>query len=345
VTDARVTDAGVSGGGVSGGGAGELLARLRDEAGLDLAALTPTQDGQSGSAFWATDRAGLVSLLKLAPGPAAPALTYLHALRASLDQLTGRGYPVPRWLGVGQAGGRAFWIQQRITGTSLEPAGARPHGAHRTLIARLLPELFRLNDAQAGLARPGPGAPGQGSPGEQGWPDLITTTLTEGGHGYCVHATLDRPGLRDLLPAIRRIGASCGPAIPAGGDFVHYDFTLSNLLSDGQVITGVIDLNPPMLAGDRAFDLATLLYYLYDCAELAGPLAARLFALAGQAAARAYLAHMALRQADWSLRFYPDAAATRRHVRLARLVMADIAPLGIAPRGIAPRGIAPLDDD
>ena len=33
---------------------------------------------------------------------------------------------------------------------------------------------------------------------------------------------------------------------------------------------------------------------------------------------------MVLRQADWSLRFYPEAAATRRHVHLARLVIANI---------------------
>jgi Ser/Thr protein kinase RdoA (MazF antagonist) len=296
----------------------QLLVKLREEAGLDLAALTPTQAGQSGSAFWVTDRAGPVSLLKLAPGPAPAALAYLRALQAALARLTRRGYPVPRWQAVGQADGRAFWIQERITGATLETADARPH---RELIARLLPELLRLNDAQSGLASSGPGAPGQG---DLGWPELITSTLTEGGHGYCVHATLDRPGLRDLLDAIRRIGAGCGPAIPAGGDFVHYDFNLANLLSDGQVITGVIDLNPPVLAGDRAFDLATLLYYLYDYPEIAGPLAARLFSLAGEPAARAYLAHMVLRQADWSLRFYPGAAATRRHVHLARLVIADV---------------------
>jgi hypothetical protein len=33
---------------------------------------------------------------------------------------------------------------------------------------------------------------------------------------------------------------------------------------------------------------------------------------------------MVLRQVDWSLRYHPAAAATRRHLRLARLVIADI---------------------
>lgn len=291
-----------------------LAGQLRDEAGLDLAELTPTEAGQSRSAFWVTDRAGTVSLLKLAPGPGPEALDYLRTLEATLARLTDRGYPVPRWRAVGLAGGQAFWIQERVGGTALETSGGR---AHRALIGRLLPELMRLNDAQAGL-----GVLGHGP----GWAELITRTLTEGGDGYCVHATLDRPELRELLDAIRRIGAECGPLLPPGGDFVHYDFNLANLLSDGRVVTGVVDLNPPLLAGDRAFDLATLLYYLYDYPEIAGPLSDRLFGLAGEAAARAYLAHMALRQAEWSLRFYPEAAATRRHVRLARMVIASIGP-------------------
>jgi hypothetical protein len=41
-------------------------------------------------------------------------------------------------------------------------------------------------------------------------------------------------------------------------------------------------------------------------------------------AAGAYLAHLVLRQVDWSLRFHPGTAAMRRHLRLARLVIADI---------------------
>jgi hypothetical protein len=99
---------------------------------------------------------------------------------------------------------------------------------------------------------------------------------------------------------------------------------LANLLSDGTAITGVIDINPPVLAGDRAFDLATLLFYLYDHHDIRDLLRARLLELAGPPAACAYLAHMVLRQVDWSLRFHPAAAATQRHLHLARLAAADI---------------------
>jgi Ser/Thr protein kinase RdoA (MazF antagonist) len=205
----------------------------------------------------------------------------------------------------------AFWVQERLSGSALDRGQPEPD---RAMLARLLPELFRLNDAQAGLGT-----------GTRGWADLITRTLTTGGDGYCLHATLQaRADTRDLLQVLRRIGDRCGPAIPAADDFVHYDFTLANLLSDGTTITGVIDVNPPVLAGDRAFDLATLLFYLYDQDGIRDLLYARLMDLAGPQAACAYLAHMVLRQVDWSLRFHPGAAATRRHLHLARLVTADI---------------------
>jgi hypothetical protein len=67
-----------------------------------------------------------------------------------------------------------------------------------------------------------------------------------------------------------------------------------------------------------------LLFYYYDHDEIRGLLRARLLDLAGPRAASAYLAHMVLRQVDWSLRYHPAAAATRRHLRLGRAITADI---------------------
>ena len=67
-----------------------------------------------------------------------------------------------------------------------------------------------------------------------------------------------------------------------------------------------------------------MLFYLYDHRDIRSLLRARLLDLAGPQAARAYLAHMVLRQVDWSLRHHPAAAATRRHLRLARIITADI---------------------
>lgn len=92
----------------------------------------------------------------------------------------------------------------------------------------------------------------------------------------------------------------------------------------------MIDINPVVLAGDRAFDLATMLFYSYDHDGIRAVLRRRLLELAEPGVACAYLAHMALRQVDWSLRFHPGAPGARRHLRLAEMAADDI-------RGIAGR--------
>jgi len=293
--------------------AGELRRVLWEHANLDLVTLVPTGGGESSSTFWATDRAGTVSVLKIVRGAPPGMVGELRALDAVLGGLRDRGYPAPRFHAVGQVPGLVFWLQERLPGSALDRGRGEPSRA-AALLPGLLPEVFRLNDAQAGLGT-----------GEREWRRLLTQTLTTGGDGYCLHSTLQaRPDTRDLLRVVRRIGDRYAAAIPAGDDFVHYDFTLANVLSDGAAITGVIDINPPILAGDRAFDLATLLFYLYDHDVLRGLLRDRLLDLTGPQAARAYLAHMVLRQVDWSLRHHPTAAATRHHLRLARLVTDDI---------------------
>jgi len=282
-------------------GPGELRRVLREQSDLDLAALVPADGGESASTFLATGRDGSVCVLKISSSATGDSVARLRELVAGLRR---RGYPAARLLASGQAAGMTFWLQERLPGTVL---GRVP--------GWLLPEVLRLNDAQAGLGD-----------GTRRLPELIAATLTAGGDGYCVHATLEaRPDTRDLLAVVRQTAGRCLAAIPERGDFVHYDFTLANLLISGAGITGVIDINPPALTGDRAFDLATMLYYLYDRDDIRERLRGRALELTDRRALDAYLAHMVLRQVDWSLRYHPGTHATAHHLRLARLVAADLA--------------------
>jgi hypothetical protein len=201
--------------------------------------------------------------------------------------------------------GLTFWLQEQLPGTVLERV---------PVPGWLIPEVLRLNDAQADL--------GDGTRQLSG---LIAATLTAGGDGYCVHATLQaRPDTRDLLAVVRQTADRCLAAVPERDDFVHYDFTLANLLTTGPGISGVIDINPPALTGDRAFDLATMLFYLYDRHDIRERLRGRALDLTSGRALSAYLAHMLLRQVDWSLRHHPATPSTTHHLHLARLVAADI---------------------
>lgn len=87
----------------------------------------------------------------------------------------------------------------------------------------------------------------------------------------------------------------------------------------------MIDINPPALTGDRAFDLATMLFYLYDRDDIRERLRGRALELSNERALDAYLAHMLLRQVDWSLRHHPGTPDTAHHLHLARLVGLDLA--------------------
>ena len=189
-----------------------------------MAALVPADDGESASTFLATGRDGTVSVLKISPDAVGDSAGRLRELVARLRR---RGYAAARLLASGQVAGLTFWLQEQLPGTVLERV---------PVPGWLIPEVLRLNDARADL--------GDGTRQLSG---LIAATLTAGGgDGYCVHATFQaRPDTRDLLAVVRQTADRCLAAVPERDDFVHYDFTLANLLTTGPGISGVIDINRP----------------------------------------------------------------------------------------------------
>lgn len=132
---------------------------LRDHAGLDLAALVPADGGESASTFLATGQDGTVSVLKVSANATGDSVVRLGELAAALRQ---RGYPAARVLASGRLAGMTFWLQERLPGKVLD-----------RVPDWLLPEVLRLNDAQAGL--------GDGARRLTG---VIAATLTAGGDGY-----------------------------------------------------------------------------------------------------------------------------------------------------------------
>ena len=155
-------------------------------------------------------------------------------------------------------------------------------------------QLLALNDLQAGRTPPGP----------RRWPEPLVESVLEGGDGYMVLDTLRRHSdrARELLArcqaAVHALEAHATPRY----DVVHWDFSPDNILCDGETVTGVIDWDGA-LAGDRLFDLATVLFYAPATRGLREPLVER----AGERVLAAYLAHLCVRQAEWSLRLHaPD---------------------------------------
>ncbi len=75
---------------------------------------------ESRSAFWVTDHAGTVSVLKIMPGAPPEAAGRLRAVDAMLARLRDRGYPAPRFRVIGQLPGLVFWVQSRLPGAALD---------------------------------------------------------------------------------------------------------------------------------------------------------------------------------------------------------------------------------
>jgi thiamine kinase-like enzyme len=111
------------------------------------------------------------------------------------------------------------------------------------------------------------------------------------------------------------VARHCDVATPTD-DIVHFDLNLTNLLQLDGRISGVVDWDG-VCAGDRAFDLATLLFYAHDQVSVRNTLWHHLTTITNPAAVTVYLAHLCHRQVDWSLRHHNEASIQRwlDHVR------------------------------
>jgi aminoglycoside phosphotransferase (APT) family kinase protein len=128
-----------------------------------------------------------------------------------------------------------------------------------------------------------------------------------------------------MLEEIVAIGVGAPTSAPSA-DVVHFDFSFANVLTDGERITGVIDWNVPW-PGDRAFDVATLLFYAYERPDLRSWLWEQLLGRTSPEWAVVYLAHMVLRQVEWSVRHYPGSTVEQHYLAVGRAVLNDLSIL------------------
>jgi aminoglycoside phosphotransferase (APT) family kinase protein len=103
-------------------------------------------------------------------------------------------------------------------------------------------------------------------------------------------------------------------------DVVHGDFQHANILVHDHQITGVIDWDAAH-AGDAVFDIATLLFYSYDDRTVREQLWKSALERASFELLSVYLAHLILRQVDWSLRHHDERTIKRYLNRGAALLI------------------------
>jgi aminoglycoside phosphotransferase (APT) family kinase protein len=131
-------------------------------------------------------------------------------------------------------------------------------------------------------------------------------------HDYCVLESLTTYSATtaELLTVLQTFVRRHANEIGAGTtteDIVHFDFSPANVLSVRGRVVGVVDWEG-VRAGDRLFDLATLLFYTCEIPAVHGRLWKLALARGRPGVIGVYLAHMIVRQIDFSIRHHGTAA-------------------------------------
>jgi hypothetical protein len=217
------------------------------------------------------------------------------------------GYPAPEYVAHGaipQSG--VYTLQREMRG---EPIGQRVSLA-------LLPQLLALNDLQRG----------QGESNNDHIDHLIDSVMV-GYPNFCNIHTLRTYSVESatMLDSLQRIVTASAHECPQRNDIVHFDFHTNNVLMEHERVTGVIDWEGSR-SGDCAFDLATMLFYTWPFEGFRDRLWRALLERTSQGAVAIYLAHMIVRQLDWSMPFH-DAATVANYMNVARAVIREIEQL------------------
>jgi hypothetical protein len=220
-----------------------------------------------------------------------------------IGKLRNRWYPVPRYILRGLHPAGRYVIQAALPGAPV-----------KRLSAAQTEQILALNERQRDLT------PADAPP----WPAQMADDVIVGGDGYCLLDAMSEhsPTSARLLDVVQALAARHRNVTTPTTDVVHFDFQPTNILAQPDRITGVVDWDGAC-AGDRAFDLATLLFYVYDQEPAHEALWGRLGEIADPAATVLYLAHLIHRQVDWSIRHH-DAATVDRWLERSRAVLADL---------------------
>jgi hypothetical protein len=256
----------------------QVVELIREERGLNLRAVGVFAGGEVGATDVRGDD-GSRYVLKWWEGDARAG----RDAAALVERLRQRGYPIPRFVVADDIGGVTVMLQEYVEGTVSDEVSDD-----------VVTTLLSLNELQVGA----------GEATTTDWTTYIVDSLLHGCNGYCVHEPLREYDGRtaSLLETILAAGGAVD-TLPSD-DAVHIDFHHRNVLVVDSAVSAVIDWEG-CRSGDATFDLVTLAFGL-TVAGISASSRDRVWEevcrRTAPVARRAYAAHMALRQVDWSIR-------------------------------------------
>lgn len=256
----------------------QVVEVIRRERGLNLRPVGRFAGGEVGATDVRGDD-GSRYVLKWWDAEAGPG----RRAAALVERLRQRGYPIPRFVVADDFGGVTVVLQEYVEGTVTDEVSDEAVGT-----------LISLNNLQVGA----------GDAERVSWTNYIADSLLVGCKGYCVHEPLRAYNRRTsaLLETIRDAGEAIRE-LPSG-DAVHVDFHHRNVLVADGAVNAIIDWEG-CRSGDSVFDLVTLAFGLTIARVSAGACDSVWEEVCRRTeldVRRAYSAHMALRQVDWSIR-------------------------------------------
>ncbi len=281
----------------------DLLHQINQQHATSFVLLDRYATGEQG-AFALSDAADERFVLKWASRPSV--LPRFERAQQVTERLRALGYPAPHYVLVGWIADAAYAIQRALPGQPLQQ-----------LPLAFVADFLTLNACQAG----------QAISEAMNWPDPIVQPVLFGGDGFCLlepmqtYATTSARMLQAVQAIVRRYVGEIAPQ----ADIVHYDCNPANVLATTTGITGVIDWDG-WCAGDRMFDVATMLFYSYTDPAVRTALWQTIQKCSGPASGAVYLAHLIHRQVDWSIRYH-TAEAIEHWLRITAVILDDLGRL------------------
>jgi Phosphotransferase enzyme family len=274
-----------------------LLQLINEQHGTAFELLERYASGEQG-AFAIADQDGRRYVLKWEADEGFP--DRLKEVSLVTETLRKVGYPAPRYSFLGNVHGYSYTIQEALPGTPM-----------KVVTLPLLPRLLELNGLQTGLA----------TSTHSDWPGPVIDPVLEGGDGYCLLDSLHTYSSEtaELLDTLQGMVLAHRNEQFGTNDVVHFDFNPFNILIDNGKVSGVIDWEGTC-PGDSSFDLATLLFYAFDELDVREHLLDTLRQRVSPGILRVYLAHLILRQVDWSIRHHTRAIVAS-YLRVAQDVL------------------------